>query len=289
MRVLCYVIAYLPLPLLHGVGNLLGWLLWLIPNTRRSVAYINVEHCLPQLGAAERRRLVRRSLCHEMKSVLEMFLLWLGPASKVLSLIKGSRGEDVLQAELAKGKGLLLLTLHQGSWEAPALPYSKKYPITGLYTPQEGLMDELAMQGRTRFGAKMLAAEGGVGQKLVSILNAGETVYFMPDQDPPRGRGVYAPFFGIDAHSPTLVSKLVKTTGARVVFFYGERLPWGRGFIEHFHAAPEALYDTDLEKSVAGLNAGLELCARECIEQYWWGYKRFRRRREGEPKFYPGL
>ena len=133
---------------------------------------------------------------------------------------------------------------------------------------------------------KLLAAEGGVGRACVEVLARNETIYFMPDQDPPKGRGVYAPFFGVAAHTPTLVAKLVKLSGAPVVFFYGERLPWGRGFIAHWFAAPPEIYSEDLETSVAGMNAGLERCARDCPEQYWWGYKRFRRRPVGQPRIY---
>ena len=132
----------------------------------------------------------------------------------------------------------------------------------------------------------MLAAEGGVGRKLIEVLGRGETIYFMPDQDPPPGRGVFAPFFGVDAHTPTLVAKLVQKTGTPVVFFYGERLRWGRGFIAHWFAAPPEIYSDDLQTSVAAMNAGLERCARDAIEQYWWGYKSFRRRPEGLPRLY---
>jgi KDO2-lipid IV(A) lauroyltransferase len=34
------------------------------------------------------------------------------------------------------------------------------------------------------------------------------------------------------------------------------------------------------------MNRGLERCVRECPEQYWWGYKRFRRQPPGAPDFY---
>lgn len=286
MRPLFHVLARLPLPVLHGLGNLVGWLLWLLPNSRRRAAYANVALCLPQLSAAERSRLVRRSLCHEMKTILEMPVIWLAPEKRVLGMVKAWRGAEVIDAALTQGKGMILLTLHQGNWEACAIPFSQRYVATGLYKPQKGAVNDLSLIGRCRFGGRMLAAEGGVGRKLLEVLGRGETIYFMPDQDPPPGRGVFAPFFGVPAHSPTLVAKLVRKTGAPVVFFYGERLSWGRGFIAHWFAAPEGIDSEDLQTQVAAMNAGLERCARDAIEQYWWGYKRFRRRPEGLPKLY---
>ncbi len=286
MRVLFHTLARLPLWLLHVIGDLIGTLLWWLPNGRRMVAMRNIDLCLPELPAAERRRLARRSVQHEVKTILEMPVVWLGGERRVLSLVREWRNKHLLDEALSHGKGLILLTLHQGNWEAPAIPFSRDYTATGLYKPQPGVINDLSVIGRGRFGGQLVPAEGGVGRKLVEILARNETVYFMPDQDPPEGRGVYAPFFGIQAHTPTLVAKLVRQTGARVVFFYGERLPRGAGFIAHFFAAPEAIYSDSIETSVAGMNAGLEQCARDCLEQYWWGYKRFRRRPAGEPRLY---
>lgn len=286
MRALFHVLARLPLPLLQGLGNLLGWLLWLFPNSRRRVAYVNVGLCLPELSAAGRHRLVRRSLCHEMKTILELAVIWLAPAARVLGLIREWRGREVIDAALAQNKGLILLTLHQGNWESVAIPYSKAHPATGLYKRQGGVLDEIATQGRCRFGGKMLAAQGGVGRPLLEVLKRRETIYFMPDQDPPPGRGVFVPFFGVPAHSPTLVARLAQRTRMPVVFFYGERLSWGRGFIAHCFAAPDGIDSDDLETAVAAMNQGLERCARDCLEQYWWGYKRFRRRPQGLPRLY---
>jgi Kdo2-lipid IVA lauroyltransferase/acyltransferase len=286
MRLLFHVLARFPLVVLHGLGNFVGWMLWLLPNGRRNAAYCNLAVCMPQLSRGERSRLVRRSLCHEMKTILEMPVIWLAGEKRVLGMVKQWRGAEVIDQALAKGKGMILLTLHQGNWEACAIPFSKDYTATGLYKPQKGAVNDLSLLGRCRFGGQMLAAEGGVGRNVAKVLARGETVYFMPDQDPPPGRGVFAPFFGVAAHTPTLVAKLVKLTGAPVVFFYGERLSWGRGFIAHWFAAPPEIYSEDVATSVAGMNAGLERCARDCPEQYWWGYKRFRRRPEGLPPLY---
>lgn len=286
MRALFHVLSHFPLAWLHLLGDLIGNLLWLLPNGRRNTALRNLELCLPQLSPAERRQLARRSVQNEVKTILEMPVVWLAPDARVLGLVREWRNKSLLDEALAHGKGLILLTLHQGNWEAPAIPFSKDYKATGLYKPQPGAVNDLSVQGRGRFGGQLVPAEGGVGRRLVEILGRNETVYFMPDQDPPEGRGVYAPFFGVPAHTPTLVAKLLRQSGARVVFFYGERLPRGQGFIAHFLPAPEAIYSEDVATSVAGMNAGLEACARACLEQYWWGYKRFRRRPPGEPRLY---
>lgn len=287
MRILLTFFAWLPLPVLHAIGDALGTLLWWFPNPLRTVALFNIERCLPELDEAARRRLARESLKHQVKAVLDMPMIWAGPAKRVLDLVKEHRNPGTVDEALAKGKGMILLTLHQGSFEAVALPFSAKYEAYGLYKPQPGTVDAMALAGRQRFGGRMLPTEAGVSRRCVEILKTGLTVYFMPDQDPPEGRGVFAPFFGIPAHTPTLVSRLVRESGAPVVFFWGERLPRGRGFVAHWHHAPQEIYSDDVQVSVAAMNQALERCVREGLEQYWWSYKRFRRQPKGVPRFYP--
>ena len=287
MRALFQTLAFLPLPFVHGLGNVIGWLLWLIPNKRQRTARVNISLCLPELSAAQQRRLLRRSLCHEMKTMAEFAVLWYGGGKRVLGLLKEIRGNRLIDEALARGNGILYLTPHLGSWELPAMEYSARLPITGLYKPQKGALEAMALEGRGRFGAKLLPTIGGsVTRESIPLLAANEAVYFMPDQDPPEGRGEFAPFFGVSAHSPTLVSRLAQQTGAAVLFVYGERLSWGRGYIAHYHLASDEVYSPDIQTSVAAVNKGVETCVREFPEQYWWGYARFRRRPPGEVSVY---
>ena len=56
---------------------------------------------------------------------------------------------------------------------------------------------------------------------------------------------MFVPFMGVPAHTPTLIARLVKESGSPVVFMFGERLPWARGYIAHYYDAPEGLYSDD--------------------------------------------
>lgn len=287
MALLLKLLGRLPLPFLYMLGVLAGALLWWLPNKRKRVALQNVSACFPEMREAERRRLVRQSLKHEALTLLECPYLWFAPQDKVAALIRERRGAALVSTALQQGKGVILLTAHLGSWEASGMTQSLLHPMTGLYKPQKGEVDRVIYEGRSRFGVKLVATEGGkMRQVLRPLLENHETVYFMPDQDPPAGRGVFVPFFGVSAHTPVLVSKLVQHTGAPVIYFYGERLPWGRGYIVHYLPAPPGIDDPDLAVSAAAVNAGIEACVRQCPEQYWWGYARFRRRPPGEKSFY---
>lgn len=286
MRILFYGLAWLPLLVLQGLGSGVGALLWFGRSSRRRVALRNIAQCMPELSSAEQRRLARVSLRHEFMTYIETARYWLGPADSVKRSVREWRDLHLLDEAFAQGKGVILLTLHMGAFEAVAIPMSASYPFYGLYKPQKGVINDLSLKGRKRFGGRMQVAEAGVRRASLPLLEEGYGVYYMPDHDPPAGRGIFVPFMGVPAHTPTLIARMAQESGAPVLFLVGERLPWARGYIAHYLPAPEGVYSDDVEVATAAVNEGLERCVRLRPEQYWWSYKRFRRRPEGAPSFY---
>ena len=102
------VCAALPLPLAHALGGLIGWGLLLIPNDLRRVSRTNIPLCFPEFTAAQQRHLLRASLIESGKTMTEAGALWLWPAPRLTTLIKGTSGEEHLSAALAAGKGAIL-------------------------------------------------------------------------------------------------------------------------------------------------------------------------------------
>lgn len=285
----------LPLSALHMLGSALGVLIMTFARTQQRLARRNLELCLPEMPARERRRILRESFRHYGQTIMEYPLIWTGAAERVRNLVVEVRGQERVDQALAHGKGLVLAAMHLGSFEAGIIPMSERYRMTGVYKPiRHARLDALSCQGRTRFGGRMVAIRKRTAGKgrvissdLLRALKRGETIYALPDRDPPRGQGVFAPYFGISAHSPTMIPKLIQATGARLLICVGERLPDARGFVIHFHEPPAGYDDADLGVAVAAINAGLEACVRAHPEQYWWGHERFMRRPEGAPKLYP--
>lgn len=286
MKMPFYALAWLPLVLSQALGGFIGWLLWVSNSSRKRIALRNISRCMPELSVSEQHRMAKACLGHEFKTYVETARVWVGPGTRVKRSVREWRDIALLEAAFAKGKGVILLTLHQGAFEAVAIPMSATFPFYGLYKPQKGLLNALSLKGRRRFGGRMVIAEAGVRKAALPLLAEGWGVYYMPDHDPPEGRGVYVPFMGQPAHTPTLIARLARESGAPVVFMFGERLSWGRGYIAHYIAAPEGLADENVEIASAAMNIGLEACVRACPEQYWWGYRRFRRQPAGMPDFY---
>lgn len=288
MRLAFRLLARLPLSVLQALGAALAWILWWVPNSRRSTAITNVAKCFPELPPAAQRRLARESLRHEITTFVETPLVWLGPDATVRGLVKEWKGLEIFEAAMNPGTGAILLTLHQGSFEAGAIPLSATWPIAGIYKRQKGALDDLSVQGRSRYKGVLMSSDGGnIGTQINTLTAKGYAVYIMPDQDPPRGRGVFAPFFGHLAHTPKLVARLARLRpDLPIVLMWVERLPRAQGFVVHFREPSPGLRDPDPVKAATALNADFEAFVRSRPEQYWWGYKRFRRRPPGEAPFY---
>lgn len=279
--------ARLPLPVAHALGSLLGFLGWLVPNRFRRRARFHIGCCLPELGPFARERLLFSVLRESGKALAELPLLFAAPERRVARWLREVRGRELLDAALAAGKGVIAASPHLGSWEMAGLAYSRLLPLVAMYRPQPEPWDTLMKQGRTRFGAVVVPSDRGGMRRLLEALRQGGSIGVLPDQDPPRGSGVFAPFFGVVAHSPVFASRLARRTGATILYIYAERLSWARGYVLHIDPAPPEVTDEDEVRAVTAVNRGVEACVRRFPAQYYWAYTRFRRRPPGEPPIYP--
>jgi KDO2-lipid IV(A) lauroyltransferase len=118
------------------------------------------------------------------------------------------------------------------------------------------------------------ATLAGVRQ-MIRALRKGEMVGLLPDQVPPEGMGVWAPFFGREAYTMTLATRLVQQTGAELLLTWVERLPHGAGYVQRFFAFAEPL-PTDGVAAATAINRAMEGLIRQCPQQYLWGYHRYK-------------
>ncbi len=290
LGVLMLLWSYLPLPVAHAIGALLGLAGSLVPNFNRAVARRNLELCFPASSEKERRRLERRSLIETGKTAAETPLLWCGDPGRVLGLVREVVGGEAVDRALAEGRGVIVAGPHLGAWEMLGLYLGSRYPLTALFRPPRyASMARLMSAGRERTGGRLVPTDAQGVRAVFKAAAKGEVVGILPDQDPRQSGGAFADFFGIPAYTMTLLSKLAAKSGVLVVIGYAERLPAGRGYRIHFDPVDDAVQDRDPAVSTAVLNAAVEQAVRGIPAQYQWSYKRFRTRPEGEPDLYRGI
>lgn len=279
----------LPLPVAQAVGRLVGWLMWRLNTQGRKVTETNIALCLPEYTSEQQQQLVKRSLAHTGMVALEVPLMWEWPVEKCLTLVRETQGLELVDEALATGKGLILLAPHLGNWELAGLFFSSRYKMAALYSPPNvPELEDYMIRVRGRLGSELVRGDRRGLSRLMGILKEGGVAGILPDQSPRGKTNAYAPFFGIEVRTMTLVSKLIQKTGAHVLMTYAERLPEARGFRLVVTDGVPGIGDADPVAAATALNRSVEKVVRQAPEQYQWEYKRLRHRPPGERNpYYP--
>ena len=274
------LLARLPLPVLHGIGVALGWLIYLAPGRHAGRMRDNLIEsglCTP---GRDCRRLLRQAIAESGKGIVELFPVWLRPHDQVLKLVRGTSGWEAIDAARAAGKGVILLSPHIGCFEIISLYFAARHPLTAMYKPpRNAFVDRLMLAGRQRGQAKLVPTDLSGVRAQLAALKRHEAIGILPDQVASSGDGAWAPFFGRPAYTMTLVGRLAESSGAAVLLSHGERLPRGAGYVLHF----TPLEFTRGESVPRQLNAALEKIIRACPEQYLWSYNRYKIPAGAEP------
>ncbi|MDP1658183.1 MAG: lysophospholipid acyltransferase family protein [Methylotenera sp.] len=270
INVIAKLLSYLPLSIIHRIGSVFGWLFHrLIPKTK-AILVENLQHSgLFTLGKTCDQA-IKQNVAESGKTIIESLAIWAADDKRALSWVKQVNGWGNVETAVAKGKGIIFLTPHLGSFEITSVYYAAKYPITVLYRPpRKKWLETLMSRGRSK-GQVSLAPTNRAGVKmLLQALNRGEAIGILPDQIASKGEGEWAPFFGRPAYTMALVSRLAGKTGAAVLMAFGERLPEGRGFTIHL-----TKLDASDVATPALLNRAIEAQVRQAPLQYLWNYNR---------------
>ncbi|OGU23421.1 MAG: lipid A biosynthesis lauroyl acyltransferase [Hydrogenophilales bacterium RIFOXYD1_FULL_62_11] len=268
------LLARLPLPVLHGIGVALGWLIYWAPGRHSARMRNNVFDsgvCVPGPGC---ERLLRQSISESGKAFAELLPMWLHRDKVVLKQVRGSSGWEHIDAAHAAGQGVILIAPHIGCFEIIGQYFGARHPFTIMYKPSpKPLLNELMLNGRQRSQTTLVPTDMSGVRALLAALRRREGIGILPDQVASSGDGVWAPFLGRPAYTPTLVASLQRKTGAAAFFVVAERLSWGRGY--HLHAYP--LSDTLPEDKTAAalrINQGVEAAVQRFPAQYQWRYNR---------------
>ena len=265
-----------PLWALHLMGQVAGWLAWLLSPTYRRRLASNVATAGLKLSQ------VLGAIGQAGSMSTELPRLWIG---KKVPVSWANNSLNTLAEAYKEGRGVLLLTPHLGCFEVTAQAVSDSFsaehgPLTVLYRPSKKASLAAVMESsRGRPGLDTAPTTLAGVRQMIKALRAGRAVGLLPDQVPPLGMGHWAPFFGKPAYTMTLAARLASQTRARVVLVWGERLSWGRGYAMHVSHLEKDL-SSDLEAAVVQINQAMEKLILSCPQQYLWGYARYKQPRK---------
>jgi KDO2-lipid IV(A) lauroyltransferase len=260
-------------------GAALGFLAGTVLRLRRGIAARNLALALAaERDEKEQRRVLRAMYRHLGWCLAEFLRLSTWTPRKIAGRITLD-GFDRLQAAIASGRGVVVVTAHFGNWDLLACLSARLGVPLHVVTRdlKGGRTNRSWMRMRAQMGVHLHPALGS-GGALLSALRRGEVVAFVIDQHMPPKLGVSVPFFGRPASTTDAPAVLAARTGAAVLpaFLFRE------GFERHrLWVGPEIPLSAGPRKeatreSTARFSQAVEEVVRAHPEQWIWLHRRWK-------------
>ena len=222
--------AALPWQVAIVIHRWIGRAVWHLLPGRRLVVVRNLEICFPELDPRARLELARRSFENAAISVGEVGIAWF---SRKLPPVR-VEGREHLEAALAKGNGVILLSGHFTTLE---LTGHFVKPLTPLFAfmfraRSNALLNAVQARGRGRMTD--LSFSNTDTRAMLRALRDNATVWYAPDQAHTGAGAELLPFFGEPAMTNTATARLARVSGAAVLPFQFRRLDDGSGYLVRF-------------------------------------------------------
>ncbi len=286
LRVILAIGGRLPLAVNRFIGRILMRIAFLFMkrDARRMREHIAIA--FPDFDEKETRRLIRGCANHLGCVMGEVAWLWRADASDVERLVE-IEGLERLLDELEKGRGGIFVTGHLGNWEL----LNARMAVTGIpfmvavRQLDDPRLDSIVTGLRTKFGSKIIQRGQSAGRQLARNLGKGDGMGLLIDQDIPTIPGVFVPFFGRLARTPSGAATLAIRTRCPVVPGFIHRKPDGSHKViigRPLELPKEGTLKERIEKLTADVTAAIEWQVRAWPEQWVWMHRRWRTRPEDE-------
>ncbi|MGI8499402.1 MAG: lysophospholipid acyltransferase family protein [Gemmatimonadaceae bacterium] len=272
-------LGWLPGHVADGLGSRIGALGYRPLAVRRLVVERQIAAAFPGLDSREVQRIARDAYAHLGRVTIETALLHRRGLHGVLDMVEQVDGWAVIEAALALGRGVILVTGHFGNWELAAAYVAARgvaidVVVRGMNNP---LFDGYLTRTRSRLGMAVVHDQVAVRHAMRS-LRANRAVGFVIDQGVLHLASTYVPFFGRPAKTPRGPAVFAMRWGVPVVFGVARREPSGRYriAIEAIPAPEWSDRERAVEELVRGYTGALERWVRRSPEQYFWHHRRWK-------------
>jgi len=277
------LLAWLPLPMLRGLGAVLGRVLYAFAKERRHIASTNLRLCFPQWTEAKLEQVSRQHFVCVMQSLLDRAWLWHAPVQVLKKRLQVSGDLSFLQQE----GGVVVFAPHFVGLDAGgvALTLVQDLPMSSIYVPQRGqALDDWVRHGRNRNGRNRLYERHAGVKPLVAGLRQGEKLYLLPDMDFGAAESVFVPFFGVQAATLPSLSRFARLGRAQVLTVVSRMTP--QGYRIEVGQPWTDFPSEDVMVDTERMNQALEAQVQTVPEQYYWVHKRFKTRPPGSAPVY---
>lgn len=262
----------------QSIAKGVGHLLFSTHSSARKTTETNLRIAYPDLNDQQHEQLTKDSLKSQCMTYAESIKIWGSSTDYALSLIRKIHGEQIFFEALNAGKGVIVVVPHFGTWELLNVWLNQHSSPVIMYKPSKQKdLDRFMLEARQRLNAKLVPTDESGVRAIFKHLKQGGLTAILPDHVPKESGGIYSHFYGQNALSSTLVSKLASKTQCAVIGLSCRRTDQLDGFEIFVNSMSHDILSKDLQLSVDTLNTEMEQMINAAPTQYLWGYKRFRK------------
>jgi Kdo2-lipid IVA lauroyltransferase/acyltransferase len=254
----------LPLPWAQHIGALLGSTVYRTSRSYRQ-KFDRQWDCAKLSGQQDLKKV---AIQQNGAMIAELPFVWTRSADALLELVEVTeRAQQFLNHN--RGKPVIFLTPHIGSFEVAGRTLATQYPMTVLFKPAKRKnVSDIIFKSRTQGAMKAVPANLTGVRSLLKALRSGESIGILPDQVPSHGDGVWIDFFGEPAYTMTLPEKLARSANACALVICTRRA-FGKGWLFDLEQLSEPITPEFLNKAI-------EQAVLLHPTQYLWSYNRFK-------------
>ncbi|MGB0458511.1 MAG: LpxL/LpxP family Kdo(2)-lipid IV(A) lauroyl/palmitoleoyl acyltransferase [Porticoccaceae bacterium] len=279
------LVTILPFRLLLVIGELIGFILYLLPTRRKKIARINIQLCFPELDSAAQTRLLKENFRSMGIALMEVGMAWWWSKHRLLKLVSVEGLENL---QRPSGEGVILLGMHFTTLEIGGAALTSVIEIDGMYKSHTNpVYDYIQLKGRLSHnvdGCSLFDRKDMRGT--LKSLKDGRVLWYLPDQDYGLQQGLFAPFFGIQAATVHATSRMAKKANSVVIPVSFTRLPGAKGYKVTIETPLDNFPSSDKLIDATRINQIIEKHVRRQPEQYLWVHRRFKNRPNGEKDYY---
>tara|TARA_B100000767_G_scaffold274834_1_gene309181 strand:- start:819 stop:1763 length:945 start_codon:yes stop_codon:yes gene_type:complete len=279
-----WIVARLPMGAVFAVGRVIGFLGYHLAKSRRHITEVNIAKCFPERSAQQQQALVRENFVHTGIGAVEIALPWLNPSRDLADRFK-IEGLEHLHAAHELGKGIVLVGAHYTTIDITSQPLGALGFVDVMYRQnKDPVWESLQYNGRKAFFDGVV--ERSDMRQILKRLKQGRAMWYAADQDYGIKHSVFAPFFGIDAATITVSSRLASKNNSAVLMLHQFRDLKSKTWTLKFTSMLKDFPSGDDLADATRLNSMLEAEVKSVPAQYLWMHRRFKTRPAGDASFY---
>lgn len=212
------IAIFLPEPFVFFVCEKISFCCYvLLKKEREKVIRHLTQAFSDEYSEKEIKELAKKVFINLGRNIAELFLIKTFDKTKMEKRIS-CEGKEIIDENLKKGKGVIVLGSHTGNWELTS-PYFSVFSVGGgaiAKSLKDRALNNLLTRLRTHEKCEVIDRDSSP-KRIFKILKENKLIGILADQDIKNVEGVFVNFFGLPAYTPVAPVKIARAAGCVLV------------------------------------------------------------------------